>query len=369
MMITDSVFEAKILIVDDDIRNAEIFTRLLKGSGFKNVFYLTDSQKVKEFFEEDEPDLLLLDLKMPNCNGFDILEQLQTKIKDDFLPVIILTGQREYGIRLKALKAGAKDFLPKPFDVSEGVTRIRNLLEGKMLHNHIRDQNQTLEEGIQERTRELEDTRMEIVHRLGRAAEYRDNETGMHVIRMGHLCAELAKIIGLDEKDCHLLLNASPMHDVGKIGIPDRILLKPARLDGEEWDIMKTHALIGAQILSGSNSRLMQMAESIALNHHERWDGSGYPYKKKGKDIPLEGRIVALCDVFDALTSERPYKQAWDINDALAEIEKLSWVHFDGDLVQAFKENIDTMVKIIKEFPDSREVHIFTVNPQTLHEN
>lgn len=214
------------------------------------------------------------------------------------------------------------------------------------MHNQIRDQNVILERKVQERTAELNDTRLEIIRRLGIAAEYKDNETGLHIIRMSKMCQVLGKATGMTDKEAELLLNASPMHDIGKIGIPDRILLKPGKLDAEEWEIMQTHASIGADMLSGHPSDILGMAKEIALTHHEKWNGSGYPNGIKGDDIPLTGRICAVSDVFDALTSVRPYKKAWSVEDSVAEIERGKGAHFDPRLVDLFMENLDEFVSI-----------------------
>jgi HD-GYP domain-containing protein (c-di-GMP phosphodiesterase class II) len=203
------------------------------------------------------------------------------------------------------------------------------------------------------RNKELQATQLEIVKRLGRAAEYRDNETGLHVVRMSLFSARLARAAGWDAESCERLLHASPMHDIGKIGIPDRILLKPGKLEGEEWEIMKTHAAIGGEILRGGNSELLKMAETIALTHQEKWDGSGYPNGLKGAEIPLLGRITAICDVFDALTSERPYKKAWRVEDAVSLIEKESGRHFDPHLVRLFKQILPDIVEIKNAYAEN----------------
>jgi putative two-component system response regulator len=209
-----------------------------------------------------------------------------------------------------------------------------------------------LEQKVRERTRELEETRMEIIRRLGRAAEYRDNETGLHIIRMSKFSQILGQATGMSDQDSGMLLNASPMHDIGKIGIPDSILLKPGKLDADEWEIMKTHSSIGAKILSGHPSELMQMAREIALTHHEKWDGSGYPGGLSGEEIPLSGRIVALADVFDALTSERPYKKAWAVDDAVSFIKENSGKHFDPTLVELFIDRLDEIIEVRDKYAE-----------------
>ncbi len=345
--------EARILVVDDEPGNVKILERLLRGSGFKNITSTTDGLTSLELYKTYQPDIVLLDIKMPNFSGFDVMDALSSENQHDYLPILVLTAQMDHSTRLKALKAGAKDFIQKPFDMAEILARIQNILEVRLLHNAVRDHNKTLEEEVQARTQELEKSRMDVIHRLGRAAEYRDNETGMHVIRMSKYCERLAREIGLDDKTSRLLLYASPMHDVGKIGIPDRILLKPGKLNAEEWKIMKTHAEIGAKILSGSSSGLMQMGETIARCHHEHWDGSGYPQGLKGREIPVEARIVTVCDVFDALTSERPYKEAWSVADTVAEMKRLKGTLFDPELLEMFLQILPEIIIISKRFSDT----------------
>jgi putative two-component system response regulator len=237
---------------------------------------------------------------------------------------------------LRALDQGARDYLTKPFDRSELLARVRNLIEAHRLHKLVRDENALLEARVHERTRELRNTRLQIVQRLGRAAEYRDNETGYHILRMSHTSALLARSLGWDPGRCELLLHASPMHDIGKIGIPDHILLKPGKLSPEEWEIMKTHTTIGAHILEGDDSDVLTLAREIALTHHEKWDGTGYPQGLAADDIPVAGRIVAIADVFDALTSERPYKTAWGVDQAVDFLKHNSGAHFDPALIEVF---------------------------------
>ncbi|BBL71726.1 HD domain-containing phosphohydrolase [Methylogaea oryzae] len=346
------IFDARILIVDDNRANIALLEKLLRKGGYSHVDSVSDPREVKALYEANRYDLILLDIRMPHLDGFQVMAQLRESKGDDYLSILVLTAELTSETKLRSLQEGAKDFLSKPFDSVEVLARARNLLEVRMFHNWLRDENRVLEEQVRQRTQELEYTRLEIIRRLGRAAEYRDNETGAHVIRMSKFCALLGGQIGLSEEECELLLNASPMHDIGKIGIPDRILLKPGKLDPDEWDIMKTHAAIGAEMLSGHDSTLLQMAEIIAATHHERWDGSGYPKGLKGEDIPLVGRITAVCDVFDALTSERPYKKAWSVEEALAEMEKLKGSHFDPILVDRFHDILPQVLQIKQQFLD-----------------
>ncbi len=352
------ILNAKILIVDDEPGNILVLERMLKFSGFKNINSTQNGQEVAELYNSFSPDLILLDLMMPNFDGFDVMKSLKGKMGDDYLPILILTAQPDHPTRLRALESGAKDFVNNPFESTEILARIRNMLEVRLLHNQVRDNNKTLEIKVAERTQELERTQRDVIYRLGRAAEFRDNETGMHVIRMSVYSKLLAQHIGLPDKECELILNASPMHDIGKIGIPDRILLKKGKLTDEEWKIMKTHAEIGAKLLSGSASKLMQLAETIALTHQERWDGSGYPQELKGTAIPLVGRLVALADVFDALTSERPYKRAWTVEEATQEIIAKNGILFDPELVTAFQEILPQFIAIKEEYSDAEGISV-----------
>ena len=340
------ISDAKILIVDDQKPNVLLLEKMLKAEGYAEVISTTDSRETAALYANNRFDIVLLDLNMPYLDGFQVMEQLRAVEIDSYLPILVLTAQQDSATRLRALQSGAKDFISKPFDRLEVLTRIRNMLEVRLMHNQVRDQNKILEDKVRARTQEITDTRLEIIQRLGRAAEYRDNETGLHIIRMSRFSVCLGRAAGMDEARVEILLNASPMHDIGKIGIPDRILLKPGKLDADEWQIMKTHTTIGAEILSGSDAELMEMARLIAITHHEKWDGSGYPNGLVGEDIPLEGRVVALSDVFDALTTARPYKKAWEVGAALDYISENSGKHFDPDLVGLFHKVLPEILAI-----------------------
>ncbi len=351
----DGILQARILVVDDEPVNVKLLEKMLQAEGYTNVHALTDPRDVKPSYQTQPFDLILLDINMPFLNGFDVMQQLAEIETESYLPILILTAQTDRETRLQALKSGAKDFLTKPLDRAEVLNRIHNMLEVRLLHNQIRDQNRLLEQKVRERTQALYDTRLEIVRRLGLAAEYRDNETGLHIIRMSKYSQIMGLEYGLSEQEAEMLLNASPMHDIGKIGIPDNILLKPGKLGPAEWETMKTHATIGAKILSGHSSPLLDMAQEIAMTHHEKWDGSGYPEGLKGDQIPLVGRIVAVADVFDALTSSRPYKEPWSFEDAIAFMKEQSGKHFDPDIIDVFLATMDEIIKVSKKYaePDS----------------
>jgi putative two-component system response regulator len=354
---------AKILIVDDNVSNVILLEKILKKAKYSNVLSTTDPRKVLDLYKTWDFDLILLDIQMPHMNGFQVLDQINGVINNDYLPVLVLTANTDNETRLRALKEGAKDFINKPFHAEEALGRIHNILEVRMLYNQRRRTAEILEAKVRERTQELVDTQLEIVRRLGRAGEYRDNDTGMHVIRMSKSCQRLALAAGLGEKLSELILHASPMHDVGKIGIPDHVLLKPGKLTADEWAIMKTHATIGADILGEHGSEIMTTAATIAISHHEKWDGSGYPQGTKGEQIPIEGRIAAICDVFDALTSERPYKKAWTVDDAVAYINDNSGKQFDPTLVKLFNQVLPDLLRIRDRYADPPE----ETSPQTRH--
>ena len=269
--------QASVVVVDDNPANVALLGKLLRNEGYENVTGFTDPRLVKPHYEKNRVDIVLLDIRMPHMDGFEVMAALKSVALDDYLPVLVLTAQTDIETRHRALAEGAKDFLNKPFEHAEALNRIYNILDVRLMHNKIRDHNVELEKKVQARTSEIEETRLDVIRRLGRAAEYRDNETGFHVIRMSKYCECLALAAGMSEHDATVLLNASPMHDVGKIGIPDAILLKPGKLDQDEWEVMKSHSAIGGEILSEGDSELMHVARIVALTHHENWDGTGYP--------------------------------------------------------------------------------------------
>src|SRR6476469_779750 len=335
MMQAKAFKQARILIVDDEPANVELLKRLLERSGFVHLHSTNDPREAAPLFKELAPDLVLLDLHMPHMNGLQVIDELNGMGHATYLPILMLTGDMTQEARREALSRGAKDFVNKPFHADEVLLRIRTLLETRFLYLQIQSQNQMLEAKVQERTQELEAAQIEIIERLARAAEFRDDNTGQHTERVGQMAALLAQEIGLADGQVALIRRAAPLHDVGKIGIPDAVLLKLGKLTDEEFALVKTHTTIGERILSGSRFGLLKLAEEIALCHHERWDGSGYE-GLTGEHIPLPGRIVAVADVFDALTQKRPYKAAWPIGDAVAEIERQRHRQFDPAVVDAF---------------------------------
>lgn len=343
--------EAKILIVDDQPANVTLIEKMLSIDGYINVISTTDPTHVESIYLEQNSDLILLDLNMPEMDGYQVLAKVR-EVDPDYPPIIVLTAQSDRESRIKALDLGARDFLAKPFDRVELMTRIRNMLEVRIMTTAMKNQNKILDAMVKERTQELNDTRLEVIRRLGRAAEYRDDMTGFHIIRMSRYSQLLGLAAGMSEAEAEVLLNASPMHDIGKIGIPDRVLLKPGKLDAEEWQIMQTHVDIGVEILSGSDSELMNMAAEVAQNHHEKWDGSGYPCALAGEKIPLTGRVVAIADVFDALTTERPYKKAWPIDKAVDFLQEQKGKHFEPTLVDLFIEILPDILAIREQYAE-----------------
>ena len=338
--------QARIFIVDDEPANLKLLSKLLAGQGYRRTVQIQDSRTILERYHQERPDLILLDINMPYVDGYQVMQQLKA-LEDPLLPpIIILTAQLGRDHLVKALTLGARDFVGKPFDRDELLMRVRNLLDAHLAHRLLFDQNAMLEEMVRSRTQALNQTRLQVVRRLSRAAELRDNETGLHILRMSQMSALLARCMGWDEAACDLMLHASPMHDVGKIGIPDAILLKPGPLDAEEWQIMRTHTSIGATILESDDSDLLQLACVIAQHHHEKWDGSGYPNGLRAEDIPLAGRIVAVADVVDALTSTRPYKSAWPVDEAVRVVHENAGTHFDPEVVEHFTQCLPKILAI-----------------------
>jgi putative two-component system response regulator len=332
----ERVRQARILIADDQEANVRYLERLLQRAGYIALTSTIDSLAILPLYAQIQPDLILLDLMMPYLDGYAVQDAIRSLIPaGTYLPVLVLTADITLEAKQRALAAGARDFLTKPFDPIEVLLRIHNLLETRLLHRDLQAQKDALDEQVRARTRQLESAQIEILERLAQAAEFRDDETGHHTQRVGRLAALLAQELGLPADQVDLIRRAAPLHDVGKIGIPDAILLKSGKLTSEEFAVMQTHTTIGARLLAGGGSHLIRLAQEIALTHHERWDGSGYPHGLAGEAIPLAGRIVAVVDVFDALTHARPYKPAWAPTTALAEITRQQGRQFDPTVVAA----------------------------------
>ena len=314
-----------LLLVDDEATNLQVLRQILQDD--YRLLYAKDGEKALELAQANPVELILLDIMMPAMTGYEVCRQLKAMPATASIPVIFVTALCDVKDEADGFDAGAVDYITKP--VSPPIVRAR-------VRTHL-----SLVDAA-----ELRRSRLQVIQRLGQAAEYKDNETGMHVIRMSYYARQLALAAGFSEAQAEDLLNAAPMHDVGKIGIPDAILQKPGKLDADEWQVMRSHAEIGAAIIGEHAGGLLKMARTIALTHHEKWDGSGYPNGLKGEEIALEGRIVAIADVFDALTSERPYKRAWTVEAAIETMQRDSGVHFDPELIALFIANLPAMLEI-----------------------
>jgi cyclic di-GMP phosphodiesterase len=327
---------ARILIVDDQEQNISLLRRILARAGYENIASTTIPAEVLSLKEQFQPDLVLLDLHMGDMNGFQVLQALVTTPRGaDHLPVLMITADDSAEVKRQALALGAKDFVRKPFDSAEVLLRIRNLLETRFLYQTLRDQNSELERKVVERTKELEESRLEVLERLAVAVEFRDDDTGNHTKRVAEVSATLAEAIGLPPATVELIRRAAPLHDIGKVAIPDNILLKAGPLTAPEFATMKTHTVIGSVMLADGRSELVRVSQRIARSHHEWWDGSGYPDKTSREAIPLEARIVAIADFLDALTHDRPYRPAWSLADTLEEIAARAGIHFDPKIAGA----------------------------------
>lgn len=331
----------RIFIIDDDPACVEMLSRLLARHGYTNVHATTDSRRAVVQCHRFNPDLVLLDLRMPDVDGYAVLSRLREHPgPEEFVPIMVLSADVLRESKQKALELGANDFVTKPFDSKELVLRIRNQLATRRLYLESANRYAALEGRVRERTRALTQAQMEIIDRLGTAAEFRDSGTARHTQRVGEISALIAEQLPVDQEQISLLRRAAALHDVGKIGIPDTILMKPGKLTSEEFEVVKQHTVIGSRILGGSENPLLQAAEVIARSHHENWDGTGYPFGLHEDEIPLFGRIVAVADVFDALISTRCYKEAWDSHSAIDEILIQKQRKFDPAVVEAFHETV-----------------------------
>ena len=374
----DFVRQAKVMIIDDEMLVIKVVKRYLSAEGYANFVMVDDSRQALEKIWEEQPDVILSDIHMPEVSGLDILRARQKNAKLTSIPVLILSGSSGDKVMREALELGATDFLAKPVDPYALSLRVQNALIVKSHHDHLASYALDLEEQVSRRVKQLEDSREQIVHCLARAAEYRDNETGEHIIRVGKYCRVIAEELGFPEKYCREIELGAQLHDVGKIGIPDSILLNPGRLTSEEFDVMKTHCGVGLEIMeplsqqdgervrshasSGGfimesvDSPMLQLAASIARTHHEKWDGTGYPEKLAGEAIPIEGRICCVADVFDALCSERPYKPKFPLKKCLEIMLSERGTRFDPKVLDAFFARFAEIEEIRQTYNDQTTV-------------
>ncbi|MCQ8877254.1 two-component system response regulator [Pseudoalteromonas shioyasakiensis] len=326
-----SIERPRVLVVDDEPANLKVMREVLANQ--YRLSFAKSGEAALALVEKEPPKLILLDIMMPDMNGFEVCQRLKENPHTQHIPIIFVTALADESDEFKGFEIGAVDYITKP--ISPAIVRAR-------VKTHL-----SLVQAEQ-----LKLAHVDLVHRLGRAAEYKDTDTGEHIVRMSKYSKILALAYGMDEHHAELLKQAAPMHDIGKIGIPDAILLKPGKLTHEEFDYMKQHAIIGAQILENSSSPLLQLAHVLAMEHHEKWDGSGYPNGVKGEEISIEGRIVAIADVFDALTSKRPYKKAWSVDEALTHMREQAGKHFDPQLIDLFEGQLDAIMKVYSTYQD-----------------
>ncbi len=316
-----------ILVVDDTPANIDLLVEILSPE--YHVRAASNGERALRIVDSKPPDLILVDIMMPDMDGYEVCRRIKQNPAARKIPLIFVTTMNSTEDERKGLELGAVDYITKPFSPAIVAARVKT-------HLALYDQNRSLEEAVRNRTAELHETRLEIIRRLGRAAEFKDNDTGLHVIRMSHSAWMVAQAMGLPADQAELIYQAAPMHDVGKIGISDYVLTKPGPLTAEEWVQMKLHPAIGAEIIGEHHSDLLDMARIIALTHHEKWNGTGYPCGLKAAEIPLAGRIVAVADVYDALNNRRPYKRAWSADESVSAIQEGSGTHFDPEVVEAF---------------------------------
>jgi putative two-component system response regulator len=370
----ETVRAAKIMIVDDEPINVIVAQKYLELAGYQNFVTTNDSREAVGLVYMQQPDLVLLDIMMPSVSGLDVLAALRADAQWARLPIVILTASNDQETKRQALQLGANDFLSKPVDPTELVPRVHNVLTVKQHHDHLREYSHKLEAEVLRRTAELARSRQEVIHCLARAAEFRDDATGKHVFRVGRYTRIIAAEMGWTGERLNMLEQAAQLHDIGKIGVPDNILLKPSKLTPEEFEIMQKHSdygrqimsslpehecnaladhtELGARILQADHSPVLSLAATIALSHHEKWNGAGYPLGLAGEDIPIEGRITAVADVFDALSSKRPYKPAFPVEQCLQILEEGRGQHFDPQVIDAFFRRRAEIVQTLLHFAE-----------------
>jgi response regulator RpfG family c-di-GMP phosphodiesterase len=345
-----------VAVVDVSQKNQALYAKLLSRIDNVVTMPFTATADALEWCKGNDHDLVIVDYRVggdDELDGLAFVRAYNEARPGAQTPLVMLTAEKERGVRHRALEAGVSDFLTKPADPVEFLARVRNLLALRESRKKLETLAASLAEDVRRATKEIADREQETINRLTRAAEFRDSETGLHIVRMGKYAEVLGRALDLDRNDQRLLLLATPMHDIGKVATPDYVLLKTGPLDPEEWNIMKGHARAGYDILVGSSSKVLQLAAVIALRHHERWDGTGYPDRLQGTQIPLAARIAAVSDVFDALISKRPYKRAWTLDEAFTMITRSSGTHFDPLIVEAFVRTWSEMVEISNRFADS----------------
>ena len=345
----------QVLIVDDAPVNLALFEALVKRLGGCEVRCFGDAMQALSWLKAHDVDLIVVDYMMPLLNGLDFIQAVRAQPGLETVPILMITANDQKEVRYRALRAGASDFLTKPVDRAEFEARASNLLSLGDARRQLADRATWLAEEVRKATAQAVQREHETVIRLSRAAEYRDPETGAHILRMAHYSHLIARALGLSQAQQELILVAAPLHDIGKVGVADAILLKPGRLTPDEFEVMKQHTVYGYEILRDSTSEILQAGASIALGHHEKFDGNGYPNRLRGEEIPIFSRIVAVADVFDALTSARPYKPAWTLEDASQWIRSQSGSHFDPACVAVFFEHWDEVLGIRERFGDSED--------------
>lgn len=349
-----------IALIDDTQINLTLLWHLVKRlEQYEPVSFLNPLEGL-DWCLNNNPELIIVDFMMPDLNGIEFIKRLRAVPEKKAVPILMVTANDNNNVRYEALESGATDFLNKPIDKTEFMIRVRNMLALSNSQRKLADKAVWLAEEVQKATREIRNREQEVIFRLSKAAEYRDPETGGHIRRMAHYSKHIAHQLGMSVPLQNMILEAAPMHDIGKVGIPDAILLKPGKLDAAEFELMKEHATFGHNILNGSASKLMQLGALIALTHHEKFDGTGYPRGLKGDQIPIYGQIIAVADVFDALTSERPYKKPWEINAAIDFLKEGAGKHFKPECVAAFLKDWDNVLTIKDRFVDD-EIENFNI--------